>query len=71
MQIRNLTREIAASFDRIPKFVPVKKVRVGIVGEIYVKYSPLANNHLEDFLRSAGLRGQRARHHGLHALQGG
>jgi len=26
------------------------KVKVGIVGEIYVKYSPLANNHLEDFL---------------------
>lgn len=29
-----------------------KKIRVGIVGEIYVKYSPLANNHLEDFLIS-------------------
>ncbi|MBR6983662.1 2-hydroxyacyl-CoA dehydratase [Ruminococcus sp. XPD3002] len=31
-----------------------KKVKVGIVGEIYVKYSPLANNHLEDFLISEG-----------------
>ncbi len=33
--------------------VPVtrrKKVKVGIVGEIYVKYSPLGNSHLEDFL---------------------
>ena len=29
-------------------------VKVGIVGEIYVKYSPLANNHLEDFLISEG-----------------
>lgn len=28
------------------------KVKVGIVGEIYVKYSSLANNCLEDFLRS-------------------
>ena len=27
-----------------------KKIKVGIVGEIYVKYSPLANNHLEEFL---------------------
>ena len=27
------------------------KVKVGIVGEIYVKYSPLGNNNLEDFLR--------------------
>ena len=31
-----------------------KKIRVGIVGEIYVKYSPLGNNHLEDFLISEG-----------------
>ncbi|MCL2096402.1 MAG: 2-hydroxyacyl-CoA dehydratase, partial [Oscillospiraceae bacterium] len=30
------------------------KVKVGIVGEIYVKYSPLGNNNLEEFLRSAG-----------------
>ncbi len=29
----------------------VRKVKVGIVGEIYVKYSPLANNHLEQFLK--------------------
>ena len=28
--------------------------RGGIVGEIYVKYSPLANNHLEEFLISEG-----------------
>ena len=27
-----------------------RKPRVGIVGEIYVKYSPYANNHLGDFL---------------------
>ena len=31
-----------------------RKPRVGIVGEIYVKYSPLANNHLEEFLISEG-----------------
>ena len=28
------------------------KVRVGIVGEIYVKYAAFANNHLEEFLAS-------------------
>ena len=28
------------------------KIKVGIVGEIYVKYSPLANNNLSDFLQS-------------------
>ncbi|MGI6736664.1 MAG: hypothetical protein ACOX41_05050 [Anaerovoracaceae bacterium] len=35
--------------------VPVtgeKKVRVGVVGEIYVKYSPIGNNDLEEFLFS-------------------
>ncbi len=31
-----------------------KKVRVGIVGEIYVKFSPLANNNLEKFLVAEG-----------------
>ena len=31
-----------------------QKPKVGIVGEIYVKYSPLANNHLNDFLLSEG-----------------
>ena len=33
--------------------IPVKrvpKVKVGIVGEIYVKYAAFANNHLEEFL---------------------
>ncbi len=31
-----------------------RRIKVGIVGEIYVKYSPLANNNLEDFLISEG-----------------
>ncbi len=30
------------------------KVRVGVVGEIYVKFSPLGNNDLENFLVSEG-----------------
>ena len=31
-----------------------EKIKVGIVGEIYVKYSPLGNNHLEEFLIKEG-----------------
>ena len=31
-----------------------KKVKVGIVGEIFVKFSPLGNNNLEEFLVSEG-----------------
>lgn len=30
------------------------KIRVGIVGEIYMKYSPLGNHHLEDYLMQEG-----------------
>ena len=48
----NLFR-IVKEFAAIPiKKVP--KVKVGIVGEIYVKYSALGNNNLEDFLREQG-----------------
>jgi predicted nucleotide-binding protein (sugar kinase/HSP70/actin superfamily) len=45
--------EILRDFASIP-MTKTKKPKVGIVGEIYVKYSPLANNHLEDFLISEG-----------------
>lgn len=45
--------EIAKSFAAIP-IRQIKKVKVGIVGEIYVKYSPLANNDLETFLFEQG-----------------
>ena len=31
-----------------------KKIRVGIVGEIYMKYSPLGNRNLEDYLIKEG-----------------
>ena len=40
---------IAADFAAVPvTYTP--KVKVGVVGEIYVKYSPLGNNNLEQFL---------------------
>ncbi len=48
-----LMREIVQRFREIPRRKE-KKTKVGIVGEIYVKYSPLGNNNLEDFLLSEG-----------------
>jgi predicted nucleotide-binding protein (sugar kinase/HSP70/actin superfamily) len=45
--------EIVAEFSAIPRGGE-RKTRVGVVGEIYVKYSPLGNNSLEDFLRREG-----------------
>ncbi|MCH5313865.1 MAG: 2-hydroxyacyl-CoA dehydratase [Helicobacter sp.] len=42
---------ILEDFASIPRDTK-QKVRVGIVGEIYIKFSPLGNNNLEDFLLS-------------------
>ncbi len=46
--------EIIADFAAIPVDLSQEKIRVGVVGEIYVKFSALGNNHLEDFLLSEG-----------------
>lgn len=45
--------KIAEDFSKIELDL-TPKVRVGIVGEIYIKYAPLGNNHLEEFLESEG-----------------
>lgn len=46
-------RRICDLFKAIP-VTGESKVRVGVVGEIYVKFSPLGNNNLEAFLLSEG-----------------
>lgn len=46
-------RRICDQFKAIP-VTDESKVRVGVVGEIYVKFSPLGNNNLEAFLLSEG-----------------
>ena len=51
---RTLCRRIVRAFDELPIREGVKKPRVGIVGEILVKYMPLANNHLVELLESRG-----------------
>ena len=52
-EIKEVLKRIVASFDKI-KIVKKQIPRVGIVGEIYVKYSAFANNHLEKFLADEG-----------------
>lgn len=42
-QVKRNLKNIARSFAEIP-VKAAKKVKVGIVGEVYVKYSPFANN---------------------------
>ena len=44
---------MAKEFATLP-VTRVPKVKVGVVGEIYVKYSPLGNNDLQRFLESQG-----------------
>ena len=48
-----MCREMIEDFDNVP-VTEEKKPRVGIVGEILVKFSPAANNHLAELLESEG-----------------
>lgn len=49
--IRANLEKIATEFNAI-KLKNEEKIRVGIVGEIYIKYAALGNNNLEEFLLS-------------------
>ncbi len=51
---KRISRNMIKRFKRIPTDRKIKKPKVGIVGEIYVKYSPLGNNHLETTLEQEG-----------------
>ena len=53
VEFNRIVRGIIRDFDNLPRR-DVKKPRVGIVGEILVKFSPLANNHIVDLLESEG-----------------
>ena len=53
VRVKKNCREIVRDFAAIER-LDIKKPRVGIVGEIYMKYSPLGNNHLEEFLINEG-----------------
>ncbi len=50
---KKMCREMIAEFDAIPTLA-IKKPRVGVVGEILVKFSPAANNHLVALLEQEG-----------------
>ncbi len=52
-KIKSNYRKILNDFADIP-VKPYNAVKVGVVGEIFVKYSPLGNNNLEQFLVDEG-----------------
>ena len=49
MEFNRNVRGIIRDFDSLPR-LDIKKPKVGIVGEILVKFSPLANNHVVELL---------------------
>ena len=51
-QMKKNMIEMTKDFDNLNLDLSHKKPKVGIVGEIYIKYASLGNNHLEDFLVS-------------------
>ena len=50
---RKMCRQIIRDFDNLP-MTDEKKPRVGVVGEILVKFLPAANNYIVDLLESEG-----------------
>ena len=52
-QFKKMCHEMVHEFDMIP-ITGEKKPRVGIVGEILVKFLPAANNHLAELLEAEG-----------------
>lgn len=52
--LKKYIKQIALSYDALSVDLSHTKPKVGIVGEIYVKYASLGNNHLEEFLVSQG-----------------
>ncbi len=54
MSYKKICEGIVKDFDELPLVEGLKKPRVGVVGEILVKYMPLANNHLVELLEAEG-----------------
>lgn len=53
LRIKQNYKEMLKDFAELPRR-NVAKIQVGIVGEIYMKYAPLGNNELEEFLIQEG-----------------
>ena len=53
-RVQKMCDEMIRDFDSIPIDESLKKPRVGVVGEILVKYSYAANNHLVETLEREG-----------------
>lgn len=54
LKFSNNIKKAIKEFDNIPLDESIQKPKVGIVGEILVKYHPTANNHVEKVLAEEG-----------------
>lgn len=54
LRYKAVCKQIVKAFDEFPIDEQLKKPKVGVVGEILVKYMPLANNHIVDLLEREG-----------------
>ena len=52
-EFNKICKAIIEDFDNLP-MLDIKKPRVGVVGEILVKFAPAANNHLVELLEQEG-----------------
>ena len=53
-KFKRLCKKIVREFDALPIDEDLRKPRVGVVGEILVKFMPSANNHLVELLEAEG-----------------
>ena len=51
---KKIYRNMIARLKAVPQDRSTPKIRVGVVGEIYMKYSPLGNRNLEEYLIQEG-----------------
>ena len=51
---KQLSEEIISDFDALPLDETIKKPKVGVVGEILVKFHPTANNNVTDKIEEEG-----------------
>ena len=56
-QYSKYIKNIIEDFDNLPVDKSKPKPRVGVVGEIYVKFHPSANNHINELIEKEGGRG--------------
>ncbi len=54
IKFQKLCKDIIEDFDRLELKENLVKPRVGVVGEILVKFAPAANNHLVELLENEG-----------------